>query len=135
VHAILRDAGLDAAAPERIAALARLHGRLLRVGSDEVDAASQAVASALNHPVFERARHASRFHRELPLAARIEDGVLLEGIADLAFLEDGAWTVVDFKTDAWLAAAQTRYERQLRWYAHALSRVTGLPASGLLLRV
>ena len=135
VHAILRDAGLDAGAPERIAPLARLHGRLLRVGSDEVGAASQAVTAALSHPVFERARRASRFHRELPLAARIEDGVLLEGIADLAFLEDGAWTVVDFKTDAWLAAAQTRYERQLRWYAYALSRVTGMPASGLLLRV
>ncbi|MDP8981057.1 MAG: UvrD-helicase domain-containing protein [Acidobacteriota bacterium] len=135
VHAILRDAGFDAAAPGRIAALARLHGRLLRAGPDETASASHAVTAALAHPVFDRARRASRLHRELPLSARVEDDVLLEGVADLAFLEDGAWTVVDFKTDAWLAAAQTGYERQLRWYAYALSRLTGVPASGLLLRV
>jgi ATP-dependent exoDNAse (exonuclease V) beta subunit len=53
---------------------------------------------------------------------------------DLAFLEGDIWTVLDFKTDAELAFSQNRYERQVQWYAYALSKLTGLPARGILLR-
>ena len=53
---------------------------------------------------------------------------------DLAFLENGEWTVVDFKTDSQLSASKARYERQVQWYVHALSRLTGQPAKGVLLQ-
>jgi ATP-dependent exoDNAse (exonuclease V) beta subunit len=64
---------------------------------------------------------------------KLEDGRIVEGILDLAFLESGVWNVVDFKTDAGLAAE--RYRRQLGWYVYALSRITGMPARGWLLHV
>ena len=57
---------------------------------------------------------------------------MLEGVIDLAFLEDGAWVVVDFKSEA---LAPARYERQVQWYLHALSKLTGRPAGGYLLRI
>ena len=54
---------------------------------------------------------------------------------DLAFVERGGWIVVDFKTDADLGERRAQYERQLRWYAYALARLTGMEARGVLLGV
>jgi ATP-dependent exoDNAse (exonuclease V) beta subunit len=70
----------------------------------------------------------------MPILLPLPGGRTLEGVMDLAFLEAGAWTVLDFKTDAELSFSQSRYERQVQWYAYALAKLTGLPASGVLLR-
>jgi ATP-dependent exoDNAse (exonuclease V) beta subunit len=131
VHAILRDLDLRGT-PDQVAALARVHARLLNAPGDEADAAAAAVAAAWVHPLLERARTAQRCHREWPIHLRLEDGRLLEGVVDLAFVERDRWVVVDFKTDA---GSSARYERQLQWYLYALSRLTGLPAGGFLLRI
>jgi ATP-dependent helicase/nuclease subunit A len=135
VHAILRD--LDPkddadAARAQIAALARVHARLLDAPGEEADAAARAVESAWAHPLLARARAAPRCHRELPVHLRLEDGRLLEGVIDLAFLERDRWVVVDFKSDA---GGLARYERQLQWYVHALAKLTGRTAVGYLLRI
>ena len=61
-------------------------------------------------------------------------GKMLEAVIDLAFVENGEWTVVDFKSDAELSANQGKYQRQLQWYAYTLSKLTGLPAHAVLLR-
>jgi ATP-dependent helicase/nuclease subunit A len=66
---------------------------------------------------------------------KLDDGRLMEGIIDLAFVEDGAWVIVDFKTDADVSRAREQYQRQLQWYASALTRLTGLPARAYLLGV
>ena len=60
---------------------------------------------------------------------------LMEGIIDLAFVEDSAWVIVDFKTDADISSHESQYQRQLQWYASALSCLTGLPARAYLLGV
>jgi ATP-dependent exoDNAse (exonuclease V) beta subunit len=49
----------------------------------------------------------------------------MEGTIDLAFLEDGTWHVVDYKTDAPTGARLTQYERQVAWYGAALTNITG----------
>jgi ATP-dependent exoDNAse (exonuclease V) beta subunit len=54
---------------------------------------------------------------------------------DLAFETTAGWTVVDFKTDAEIGAAEESYRRQVALYAHAIEQVTGRPARGVLLRV
>ena len=54
---------------------------------------------------------------------------------DLAFIEDGRWTIVDFKTDADLAELRTQYQRQLQWYAFAMTQMTGVSARAVLLGV
>ena len=65
-----------------------------------------------------------------------DDGSILEGVVDLAFLEKGAgWTVVDFKTDVEIASRKDAYVRQIDAYARAISAATGEPAKGALLSV
>jgi ATP-dependent exoDNAse (exonuclease V) beta subunit len=132
VHTMMRDVPFTAgrAVIER---LARSHCRLLGATDDEVAAASDAVARALSHPLVERAAAAERCYRELPVTLRTDDGRMLEGVIDLAFVENGRWTVLDFKTDADLSGKREHYMRQLRWYGLALSRLTREPVTANLL--
>jgi len=137
VHAVLASVDLDAARLD-VQALAELHGRLLGASAEEVTGAVDAAARALAHPLLRRAASAARegrCRRETPVTARLEDGSLIEGVVDAAFLEDGAWTVVDFKTDADVAGRLDEYRRQVALYAWAIAQATGLPARGVLLRV
>ncbi len=131
LHAVLRDLDLRGA-PDQIAALAQVHARLLDATQDEADAATTAISAAWSHPLLQRARAAQRCHRELPVHLQLDDGSLLEGVIDLAFLEQDHWVVVDFKSDS---AHSPRYQRQLQWYLQALSKLTGQPSQGFLLRI
>ncbi|HEX5432096.1 MAG TPA: 3'-5' exonuclease, partial [Bryobacteraceae bacterium] len=134
VHATLRDAPLDADA-SAISKFAALNGRILGARPAEIETASAAVDAALRHPLLARARAAERCHREYPLVLRMQDGLVLEGVLDLAFLENGEWIVVDFKTDADSPDLRKRYQRQLQWYAFALAQLTATPAKAVLLGV
>jgi ATP-dependent helicase/nuclease subunit A len=134
VHAVLRDVALDATR-EALRKTSELNARVLGAPAEEAEAAAEAVEGALAHSVFARARAAARRHREYPVTLRLEDGKMLEGVVDLAFVEDGAWVVVDFKTDADAAERRTQYQRQLRWYAYALMRLTGMESRGVLLGI
>ena len=66
-----------------------------------------------------------------------EEQVLLQGVVDCAILEDAGITVIDFKTDAvteeTLSAVTARYAPQVQTYAHALSRIYGMPVCGAYL--
>ena len=134
VHAVLGDADLSGTA-ERLAALAQVHGRVLGSSAEEIAAAIEAARAALTHPLLARARHAERCHREIPVLVKCLDGRMIEGTLDLAFLEEGTWNIVDFKTDAHLPRFKPQYVRQLQWYVYAMGRVTGAPACGWLLSV
>ena len=134
VHLILRDFEFGAQ-PEAITRLARTHARLLNATTEEIEAAAQAVTAALKHPLLERARRASRCHRELPVLIKDDIGGLLDAVIDLAFLEDRAWTVVDFKTDVEDPQRATKYRRQLGWYMHSIEKTTGMRSRGYLLHL
>jgi ATP-dependent exoDNAse (exonuclease V) beta subunit len=151
VHAVLEHAPL-AADGRVLAELAGFHGRLLGATPDEVAHAAQAAAGALAAAVMREALTATRRHREVPVlvpfapepvaapaAALAAGGAaprLVEGVIDLAFVVDGGWTVVDFKTDAEVRGSLALYRRQVAWYLWALTRATGLPARrGVLLAV
>lgn len=121
-HTILRDASLDAS-HEALSELAMVHGRLLGATLEEIEHAASAISAALRHPLLARAHSAKRLHRELPILLPLEDSRVVEGVIDLAFHADGCWHIVDFKTDADLAPKRAHYERQLQWYALALSRM------------
>ncbi len=132
VHTLLRDVALDAD-DSQVEALAAFQGRAMNATQGEVEAAQAAVKRTLAHPLLEQARRAAQVHRELPVLLNLEDGRTLEGSIDLAFEEDGRWTVVDFKTDADVESSRLKYERQLQWYLAAVSKLTGAPSSGWLL--
>ena len=59
-----------------------------------------------------------------------DDTMLLQGIIDCFFIKNGSITVVDYKTDsitkAQVAERADTYRPQLRTYAEAISRITGL---------
>jgi ATP-dependent exoDNAse (exonuclease V) beta subunit len=138
VHAVLAAVDLEAGRSD-VANAAALHGRLLGASADEVEAAVEAVVGALAHPLLRRAAAAARAghcRRESPVAVRLEDGRLVEGVIDAAFLEEGVgWTVVDFKTDVEIAGGLEEHRRQVGLYVDAVARATGVAARGVLLRV
>ena len=137
VHAILATVELDAerAAVERVAEIQR---RLLGATADESAAAVETVVRALAHPLLRRAAvaaRAGRCRRETPVAVRLGDD-LVEGVVDVAFLEEGiGWTVVDFKTDVEIAGRLEEYRRQVALYAQAIERSSGARVRGVLLRM
>ena len=65
-------------------------------------------------------------------AGRFGDAELLvQGTVDCCFEVDGGWVLMDYKTDRTgdLDALRAHYEKQLRVYAIALERITGMPVS------
>jgi ATP-dependent helicase/nuclease subunit A len=134
VHAALRDAPLDADG-EAIQRFVDLNARVLGAGLEETKAARAAVEAALAHPILARARASGRLHREYPISLPLPEGRWIEGVIDLAFVEEGRWVVVDFKTDADSPVVRAQYERQLQWYAYALTTLTKMPVTAVLLGV
>jgi len=135
VHAVLAAVELDAD-PTGVADAAALQGRLLGATAAEVEAATETVARALAHPLLRQAAHAGRCRRECAVGVKLDGDVLVEGVVDAAYLLDGeGWTVVDFKTDVEIAGRLEECRRQVGLYAQAVTRATGVPARGVLLRM
>jgi ATP-dependent helicase/nuclease subunit A len=138
VHAVLALARLDADRSQ-LEALAKSQSTLLGATEPERRAAVDAAEAALAHPLLEQARASPDCRREVGVTVALDDGRLAEGIVDLAFAVaneagESSWLVVDFKTDA-SEDGFAVYARQLALYCLAITKATGLPARGLLLRV
>ena len=90
---------------------------------------------AVDSDVVRRAVAASRFWREVPVAAPMSNGVL-QGFIDVLFEEDGNLVVVDYKTDAVdsddVDDAAARYGPQGGAYALAVQKATGKPVTEVL---
>ena len=102
-----------------------------------------AVERFFTAPLGQRLRAAETVRREFrfllladaadyfPAAAGGEDQLLLQGVADCCFEENGGITLLDYKTDRVTAeqvpARAEHYRGQLRSYAAALERIFGLP--------
>ncbi len=137
VHATLLRVPFDAPR-DAIAAAAAFHARMIGASADEVAAAITAVETALRSRLMaEGARAAHDCRRECPVLLKLDDGVTMEGIVDLAFVErsNGArrWVVVDFKTDLDIAPRLNEYRAQLSLYIRGITQSTGDPARGVLL--
>ena len=140
VHAVLSVIDLGAGR-ESIAAHAFIQARLLGASDGERDAAVNVAEAALAHPLLKRAaaagkKRATDCRRESAVVVRLDDGTLLESVVDLAFLENGTWTVVDFKTDFELGDEKLKaYRQQVALYAKGITDATGTSARGCVLRV
>jgi ATP-dependent helicase/nuclease subunit A len=103
----------------------------------EVDAV--AVSRFLQSDIAARARRAGMLRAEQPFCLRMSakeaglndtslESVVVQGVIDMCFVEDGKWIIVDYKTDrvskAEAAQAARKYAVQLDLYAKALSRIT-----------
>ena len=134
VHAVLAVVPLDAPA-EIVERTSAMQGRILLASAEEVSAASVVVTAVLGHDLITRARAATGLRRESPITWLQKDGTLIEGVLDLAFEENGATTVVDFKTDHEMAAGESRYRAQVGQYVNAVARATNRPATGVLFKI
>ena len=63
------------------------------------------------------------------------DEVVIDGQVDLAFESADGWIVIDFKSDIELAGGGEAYRRQVAFYVAAITKATGQPARGILLRI
>jgi ATP-dependent helicase/nuclease subunit A len=70
-------------------------------------------------------------HREwaFNLCLNREPLSLVQGVIDCCFMEDGAWVLIDYKTDYVQdeKAVLERYTPQLQLYHRALTEITGIP--------
>ncbi len=137
VHAVLASVPLDGDL-STITRVATTHGRILSATKEEIAAASESVSGALAHALLSEARAAAqkgRCRREAPVTWRDSDGVLVEGVVDLAFEQAGEWIVIDFKTDEEFRGNERAYRRQVGMYAAAIRAATGARVAALLMRV
>jgi ATP-dependent exoDNAse (exonuclease V) beta subunit len=140
VHAVLSVVSLDSDR-DAIGKIAQVQGRILGATEEEVAAAVETVQRALEHPVLNRAaaaRNSGQCRREVPVALRLDDGSIVEGVVDLAFQEatpDGPWAIVDYKTDFEVKGRLEEYRKQVKLYGLAISLSTGQQAQGILLRI
>ena len=59
-----------------------------------------------------------------------DGSILLQGVIDACFLEDGAWVLLDYKTDRVTGDPKEyakKHAHQVALYAEALEKLSGLP--------
>jgi ATP-dependent helicase/nuclease subunit A len=137
VHAVLARAPFSAST-DVLTELAEAEARVLGLRDEDARAAASVAGRVLSADLLTRAAAAANrgaCRRETSVTCTLDDGRLVEGIVDLAFEEQGAWTIVDYKTDRELAAEEDRYRRQVAFYASAIARATGAPVSAVLVRI
>ena len=90
-----------------------------------------AISGYFTSKIGRRMLQSGNVRREWAFNLRLtgQQALLLQGVIDCAFEENGAWVLVDYKTDR-VDDEQTlvnRYAEQLAWYARALAEITGKP--------
>jgi ATP-dependent helicase/nuclease subunit A len=84
---------------------------------------------------------AAEVYPELPIAV-VRDTPngpqVVEGVIDAAVRKDGAWTILDWKTDAgspWWEERRPQYEAQVAMYTELITQLTGERAEGTIVPV
>ncbi len=113
-----------------------------RITQEEVDMVNlKKIGTFLGSPVAVRmavAQERGDLYKERPFVLGIEasrlseefpkdEKVLIQGIIDVYFIEDGEIVLLDYKTDAVKIGDELkkRYETQLKYYTEALEKITG----------
>ena len=102
---------------------------------------ADAIRAFANSPLFLRMAGSQRVEREwsflCPMPAKellseteSDEPVLLQGVIDACFTENGAWVLLDYKTDRVTGDPNEyagKHTRQVQLYAAALERLSGIP--------
>ena len=147
MHLVLQHIGIKekntAQVEESVRALAQ-KGLIEAPLAAHVDAGQ--IAAFLNSDIAARARRSSRCLYEQPFCLRMsareaglaqsDEAVIVQGIIDLCFVEDGSWVLVDYKTDMVGESPEEtagKYVLQLGLYEKALQRITKIPVAEKLI--
>ncbi|MBR0354359.1 MAG: helicase-exonuclease AddAB subunit AddA [Oscillospiraceae bacterium] len=124
------------------AEIERLRQKKLLSDKEAAAVDAEAIQKLFASPIGRRMLAAAQIRREFKFSLLVnaedyfpgagDEQVLLQGVVDCCIEEDGALTVIDYKTDAVhseaeLAARAAYYAGQLRAYAAALRRIFGKP--------
>ena len=94
-------------------------------------------ADFLSSELGQRLIAAPSVEREWPFTMQLREGspTMVQGIVDAAFLEDGKWILVDYKTDRDTREGifVPRHEKQMNWYRTAVERLTEFPVKEMWL--
>ena len=150
IHLVMEHLPFDCpAAPEAVRGQIDAMAAKRLLTPEQAEAADERViARFLASPLAARIRASARVEREYRFSllapaqaydprVDAEDRVLLQGVVDCFFEEDGALVVLDFKTDRITtdetAARAEHYRMQLASYAAALERILGVRVKEKLL--
>ena len=142
MHKVMQRIGIEAKTAEEVEQSVKdfaQRGIIDEAISGFVDAKS--VSAFLNSALAQRTRVSSKCLFEAPFClglsadeiglSRSEENVIVQGVIDLCFLEEGQWVIVDYKTDrierSKAKEAAQKYGIQLSLYARALADITGMP--------
>ncbi len=102
--------------------LSREESRLIRL---------RGVAAFLRSDLGQRMLKSNEVKREATFTMRIDPNAptMVQGIVDCAFIENGEWILIDYKTDYNTDPEIfiPRHEAQMNWYRTAVERLTGTP--------
>ena len=94
-------------------------------------------AAFLDSDLGKRLISADTLQREWPFTMQIREDspTMVQGIVDAAFLEDGQWVLIDYKTDRDTRQEifVPRHEKQMNWYCTAVERLTSIPVKEMWL--
>jgi ATP-dependent exoDNAse (exonuclease V) beta subunit len=105
---------------------ALFYGEKAGMSQPETEKAVEWVEKAFQSEILQRARKPKNVFHELPITGKQDDGTFLNAVIDLAFLEEGAWVVVDYKTDQDPQRELEAYQKQIHYYVGLLETFTGL---------
>ena len=98
---------------------------------------AKGAAAFLSSQLGQRLISAPSVEREWPFTMQLRDDspTMVQGIVDAAFMEDGEWVLVDYKTDRETREGifVPRHEKQMNWYRVAVERLTGKPVKEMWL--
>lgn len=139
VHAVMEHIGFSE--DNAHAAAERLYAReiISEAERDAIQKNAGMIDAFFTTGLAQRIRRSHKVIKEMPFNVLLpanEVGyesslpVTVQGVLDLAFMEDGAWVLVDYKTDRLSGGdpgeIQKMYQKQLSLYAKALKKITGI---------
>ena len=149
-HRFMQFADYSSASKDAVSELSKLvgDGMLTRAEADAVDIAS--IRKFFESDLAKRILSADKVFKEyeftfgipiremypeIPEAVAGDEKIIIEGVADCAFIENGSLVIVDYKTDRVSSPDELRehYSSQLAIYRRCLSEVIGLPVSETLI--
>ncbi|MBQ3724760.1 MAG: PD-(D/E)XK nuclease family protein, partial [Oscillospiraceae bacterium] len=143
MHLVMQYLDFDRGADTVAAQVAAMAAKRLLTQQQAEAVDCGAVARFLDTPLCDRIRRSRRVYREQRFNLLVDgtilgaDGageeIMLQGVVDCAFVEDGKLVIVDFKTDhvtvETVPGRAEHYRAQLEAYALALGRVLDLPVA------
>ena len=146
-HRFMQYADYEKASTDVAGELEKLvaQGMLTQTEAEVVD--QKAISAFFAGELAERILKAEKVYKEYAFTAAIpleemepdikteNEVIIIEGVADCAFVENGELVVIDFKTDRVNDAAELaeKYREQLSVYRRCLAEVIGLPVKETLI--